>query len=70
MIDTKGNYCVMDEEGITLTESLMEATHRIVPTLWRTQDKKVVCELRDLDGFVVTQIQLPPEVLHLTEEEK
>jgi hypothetical protein len=52
-------YCVMDDEGITLTESLLEATHRVVLTDWRTPDGLGVYELRDLDGYTIRHIKLP-----------
>jgi len=56
-------YCVMLEDGITLTDSLLEATHRLDETTWQTKDGWNVWEMRDLDGNPVRLIQLPPEVL-------
>ena len=55
-------YCVMMEDGITLTDSLLEATHRLDKTLWKTEAGWYVWEMRDMDGYIVGNIQLPAEV--------
>ena len=56
-------YCVMLEDSITITDKLLEATHRLVETSWTTEEGWDVWEVRDLDGNHITNIQLPPEVV-------
>ena len=52
----------MTQDGITLTDSLLEATHRLDKTLWKTEAGWYVWEMRDMDGYIVGNIQLPAEV--------
>ena len=54
------SLCVVDDEGITLTDNLLEATHRVVKSEdWMLPDKNPVWELRDLDGEYVRMVKLP-----------
>lgn len=54
------SLCVVDDEGITLTDNLMEATHRVVKSEdWMLENGNPVWELRDLDGGYVRMVKLP-----------
>ena len=66
MFDTM-YYGIVTDEGVRITTYRMEATHRIVPTMWKdTKNGNVACEVRELDfvdGDLTTMVGIPLEHL-------
>lgn len=50
-------------DELYLTDDFMEATHRVIPTIFISEAGDVVCEVRDFDGFGELIQVVPRDVL-------